>query len=131
MALGLNVGEKQKTFSNAREAREQAVEDWLLPTARDMADDIDASMRVDFNLADNERFAFYTGGLRELQPDVNARRSGLVLAVGGAFLSVNEARGIEGLDPIPGGDELNKAPVSEPKAKPEDQNVADEQGMNA
>ncbi len=127
MALGLNVGEKQKTFSNAREAREQAVEDWLLPTARDMADDIDASMRLDFKLADNERFAFYTGGLRELQPDVNARRSGLVLAVGGAFLTVNEARGIEGLDPIPGGDELIKAPVSEPKPKPEDQNVADEQ----
>lgn len=119
MALGMNVGEKMKTFSNAKEAREQAVEDWLLPTARDMGDDIDHGLREDFKLKDDEHFQFFTGGLRELQPDVNARRKTLVVAVGGPYLTVNEARAVEGMDEIPGGDVLYPASGSTPTT-PED-----------
>jgi HK97 family phage portal protein len=113
LALGLSSGQDQKTYANMREAREQAIEEWLLPTARDIADDLDFSLREDFGLAEDQRFVFDYRHLRELQVDIDARRKSLILATGRPYLTVNEARAQEGLGPIEGGDELAtpKAPA--------------------
>lgn len=123
MAIGLVSGEGQRTYANVKEAREQAVEDWLLPTARDMSDDVDFQLRGDFGLSEDERFIFNTGRLRELQVDTVARRQTLVQAVGGPYLTINEARLEEGRKPIDGsGDKLlpPKLPAQTlPDKKPE------------
>lgn len=83
MVLGLAVGENQRTYSNMKEAREAAAEEFLIPTYSSIADDVDMQLvgvydegrrlfAPELGNPTTERFDFDITKLRMLSDDVNA-----------------------------------------------------------
>jgi HK97 family phage portal protein len=105
MVLGLPSD--TKTYSNLREAREGTYEQTLIPMQRTFDSQLARQIR-------NRLPGFLPGdvlgrdydSVRALQDDMDKLFARQTRAVGGPWITVDEARSKIGLDPIPGGDVL-------------------------
>jgi len=106
---GLGAGLERGTFSNARELREMFTETRLVPLWRQDADRLRVSLLPDFTSEKNVTVEFDITDVRALQEDEDSKYRRLNLGVNGRrqWITVNEARSDVGLEPVPGGDELD------------------------
>lgn len=95
---GLGAGLESATYSNARTLRELFTENKLIPTWRNVSQEITHQLlKVDF-LNDADLFAVYDfNNVRALQTDLNDTYARLNIAVQGGWMSVAEARREVGL----------------------------------
>jgi hypothetical protein len=116
----LGYASPSKTFSNFKEAMEAAYEQTLVPLHSAVGSQMtEQIMPWVVGARDGDYFGRDYSEVRCLQEDQDARFKRLTAAVGGAFLTVDEAREELGLKPIEGGDELRQ-PVAPGLGKPGD-----------
>ncbi len=102
IVAGLQAGLERSTFANFKEAREAFTEGTMVPLWRADAARTDKALRPDFE-RDPKVFVGHDLTLvRALQEDVNARGTRLHTAVGGPYMTPNEARAEQGLPPLKG-----------------------------
>ncbi|MDQ3833997.1 MAG: phage portal protein, partial [Actinomycetota bacterium] len=111
MVVGLSVGTEQRTYANYGEAREAAWEECLIPTGRTFGTEADLQIMDDFTERPSgiETFGFDYRNVRALQTDEDKKYKRLEGAVGGPFLTPNEARQQLALPPVEGGERLYPA----------------------
>ncbi|MBX3095665.1 MAG: phage portal protein [Fimbriimonadaceae bacterium] len=73
IVLGLGAGWERSTFSNFREAREAAIEQFLVPKWNAVADALNDQLLAEFEPMPGWRFRFETEEVRALQEDQDAR----------------------------------------------------------
>ena len=95
---GLGAGLESATYSNARTLRELFTENKLIPTWRNVSQELTHQLlKVDF-LNDADLIAVYDfNNVRALQTDLNDTYTRLNIAVQGGWMSVAEARREVGL----------------------------------
>lgn len=91
-----------------RDARRQAVENKIIPLQTHIAEQITRQLLIEFEDIKHHRVAFDRRNVLALQEDRNEKARRTTLAVGGPWMTVNEARAEEGLPPIDGGDILRQ-----------------------
>lgn len=120
--VGVGAGLERNTFSNSAEQRQQFSENTIIPLYR--ADDAvwSAQLLPEFTRDESVYAAHDIAELRALQPDLDAEFARLTLAVGGPWLTVNEARGEVGFPDSTddGADMVGGAPEPAPEAQPPD-----------
>jgi HK97 family phage portal protein len=108
MVVGLPSA--SKTYSNYREAREAAYENVIIPLQRALDETLTEQLMPEIRGAQPmDEFGRDYANVRALQEDVTAQYKRLTEAVGGPWMSADEARGQLGMDPIEGGDALYPA----------------------
>lgn len=101
----LHIGDgKTKTFANAAEARESAVEDALLPHMAMIARTVTRIFRQERILGDGERIGWDLGVYRELQEDVDALHDRVRSNWDSGLYTLNQALIKLGDEKVPGGD---------------------------
>lgn len=106
LLLNLPSGSKTRTFSNLEEARQAAYESNVIPTLDTFAAEINLQLLPDFDTAPNRALEFETKDIRVLQPDKQKEYAMFTQAVGGPWITSNEARAVQGMTEIEGGDKL-------------------------
>lgn len=73
VVVGAQIGMEHSTYSNMKEAREGAVEDFLVPKWRLIEDALNSQLLPDYekNQAGGVKLAFYVDSVRALQEDAN------------------------------------------------------------
>lgn len=100
----LNIGLQRAINANAKELREMFTESALVPRWRNVAAQMTAGLRDDWGLGAVIELDFDLTRVRALEDDVIKRRASIKEAVAGGWMTVNEARELDGLKPDPGGD---------------------------
>jgi HK97 family phage portal protein len=109
MVLGLPSD--TKTYSNYAEAREAVYETLVIPLQGRVDQQLTMQLMPEMvGAREGDRFGRNYSNVRCLQPDMDKLYARLTAAVGGAWLSPNEAREQLHYKPIDGGDELNQKP---------------------
>jgi HK97 family phage portal protein len=106
IVLGLGAGLDRSTYANFAEAREAAYESFIIPLQRLLAAELNAQLVPDFGDPQRLRVAFDLSAVRVLQADENARAARISQQLASGRLTLNEARALEGLPPLAGGDVL-------------------------
>lgn len=112
IVAGLSAGLEKGTMANYKEARRQFAEDALVPLWRNVASEIEQSLRPDFNAVD-VRVRFDLRQVEALTESKDKLWVRVLDAVGQQVLQVNEARSALGYDPVAGEDRF-VAPVVKP-----------------
>lgn len=116
MVLGLPS--ESRTFSNFTEARTAAYEDCLIPRMQWIDDQLTASLMPEvIGSQEGDYFGRDLTKVRILQPDFDALYKRLFMAVGGPFLTPNEARQQLQFQDRPGWDEPYPARSALPPGK--------------
>lgn len=89
---GLGAGLDRATYANFKEARELFVESTIIPAYADDDAVLCEQLLPEFTADPAIYLAHDITDMRALQPDEDARYARLTLAVGGPWLTVNEAR---------------------------------------
>jgi HK97 family phage portal protein len=89
---GLGAGLDRATYANFKEAREMFIEGTIIPAYADDDAVLNEQYLPDFSTDPRVYLAHDIADMRALQPDEDARYARLTLAVGGPWLSPNEAR---------------------------------------
>lgn len=130
LLLDLPSGKDTRTFANKAEAREAAVEQNVIPSLSQIAEEFDVQLLPEFDEDESHRCAFDVQKMRILQPDLDKQYERQTKAVGGPWLSPNEARSMVGLLPIEGGDVLyTGGGPSEPEEGEEDEDMDGEEDL--
>jgi len=90
VVLGLGAGWEKATFSNFKEAREAAIEQFLVPKWRAVAEALTDQLMPEFD--GEHRFRFATEQVQALQEDQDARHARIRGDVAAGLLSPEEAR---------------------------------------
>lgn len=98
MVAGLST--PNKTYSNYEEARRAAWQNAVLPLMGVISDALTFALLPEFSQDPSEFAAYDVSRVLALQEDMNALVKRLVLATGGAVMSVNEARRKLNLAPL-------------------------------
>lgn len=115
IVAGLNVGLKQSTYSNFQEARQQFVEQTLMPMWSMHTDELTASLAPDFG--DEIEITYDLSKIVALQENEDAKYSRAVQGYDGGLLTRNEARQLIGFEPTPDGDIFKQLPQPAPAIK--------------
>lgn len=91
-ALGLNIGIKNNTYSNAKELGEDATEGYLVPMWSYFQDELTAFFQERGALKDNEEIRFKLSEVRALQEDKNAQAERNATLFGANLIKRSEAR---------------------------------------
>ena len=125
--LQLGTGlENSNTNGNKTDDREQAYESCVIPTLLAVSRQLTQSLIPDFGDPRQLRVWFDLSNVRCLQNDENEEIRTLVLACGGPFLTVNEARQKRGLKPQTGADELRDLASQGGEQEPEGDDEGDD-----
>jgi HK97 family phage portal protein len=94
IVCGLGAGLDRSTYANYAEARTAAYEDCIIPSQRNLSDDIHIQLLPDFepNSFFSMRFGFDLSNVRVLQEDRNALAERMDIGVKGGWIRVSEAR---------------------------------------
>lgn len=124
--IGLNVGDKQKTYSNVAEMREATFENNIMPTQRRFKRTLTRQLLPDFNDNRQYRVEWDYSKVAVLQEDVNAIWDRALKARQANVITVNETRAVMGYKETddPTDDELgepapppqNEPPIPDPAA---------------
>jgi len=96
--VGVEAGLEHNTYSNSAEYRQQFSENTIIPLYRYDDSVWTTQLRPEF-IRDRRIYVGHDiGQMRALQPDLDKEFARLALAVGGPFLTPNEARGEVGFD---------------------------------
>lgn len=118
--VGVGAGLERNTFSNSAEQRQQFSENTIIPLYR--ADDAVWTVQLlpEFTRDRKVYVGHDLGQMRALQPDLTDEFTRLQLAVGGPFLTPNEARGEIGFPDSTedGADEIGGAKEPPPEMLP-------------
>lgn len=130
IVAGLRAGLQRATYSNFREAREAFTESTLMPLWAMDAAVMQARLVPDFAASDRRIVVAHDlTDVRALQEDEDAKYTRLQRAVGGPWVTVNEARADTGLPPLPDGDVLlvpiNVTPTAPDALLPEPEPAAE------
>lgn len=102
MAAGLGPDPK---FANMKEAREAGYEENLLPTFMSFADDLTTQLLPDFTNDETQYVDWDHSRVRALQEDGNLLTTRVAARYDSGYISMNEARKMDGeLDPLEGGE---------------------------
>lgn len=97
--VGLAVGELQKAFRSLAEANRHAYNNCLIPMQKSMAKDFQRQSRDLMKGRREERLVWRYDEVEALREDQAELTKRLVVAVGGPFMTVDEARSRAGLKP--------------------------------
>jgi HK97 family phage portal protein len=113
---GLGAGLDRATYANFKEAREMFIESTIIPAYADDDAVLNEQYLAEFSDDPTIYLQHDISDMRALQPDMDAMFTRLTLAVGGAWLSKNEARSEAGFtaDPDPESDIIGGAPDPDP-----------------
>lgn len=123
IVAGMGAGLDRSTYANFKEAREAAVESFLVPTWAEIADDLDDQLLPDFAPQIGDYTAFDLAQVRVLQDDEDAKFSRWTAAYQGGVAMRSDARAHLGLEVGPGDDvystdlSFGSAPADVAKAK--------------
>jgi HK97 family phage portal protein len=117
MLLGLKVGLEHSTYSNMEESRASAWQDGIIPRLELMNSECDTQLLPFFDPNPTLRTGADYRRIAALQEDRDNQYERVTAAVGGPWLTPNEARQEVGLEAIAGGDALYPPPS---KGSPED-----------
>ena len=101
IVVGLGAGLDRSTFSNVAEAREMAYENFIIPTQRIMAAELDLQLLPDFGNEERERTHFDTSKVRVLQEDQTKMEERLSKRLTSGGITVAEYRSPLGLEVRP------------------------------
>ncbi|HZF37810.1 MAG TPA: phage portal protein [Blastocatellia bacterium] len=102
--LGYGAADENSTYNNVQSADERSIQSFVRPLWGYIEDELTHQLGPDFELTDNQRFAFDLSEIAALQEDENAlhERAQKNLASGG--ITVNEYRAMINLQPRDDGD---------------------------
>lgn len=106
LLLDLPSGKDTRTYANKAEAREAAVEQNVIPSLAQICDEMDVQLLPEFDEDPNRHCSFDLSRMRILQPDIDKQFERQTKAVGGPWMTRNEARALTNLPPVEGGDVL-------------------------
>lgn len=110
LVVGLSVGENQRTYNNMGQARRIGYEDAVMPLQDLMAETIELQLLPEFSTnVGAEQVVVDRSNVGVLQEARSELYSALGLAVGGPFLTPNEARAELDMPDIDGGEQLGQA----------------------
>lgn len=104
VVVGLGAGLARSTYSNMAEAREDLYESLLVPMQRSLAADLGVQLVPDFGDPSRLKVQFDLSQVRVLQEDQNALHERARADLLAGLLTLNEARGNVGADPVDEGD---------------------------
>lgn len=96
-ALGLNIGIKNNTYSNAKELGEDATEGYLVPLWSYFAEELTAYFQARGVLKENQEIRYKLGDVRALQEDKNAQAERNATLFQANLIKRSEARSDQGL----------------------------------
>lgn len=114
IVVGMGAGLERSTYANFKEAREAAYESSIIPTKRILAKQLTQQLLVEFADPGRFRIGWDFSEVRALQESQNDMFARLTAAVGGPWLSPNEARAYVGRPAIGGGDALRPPAARSP-----------------
>lgn len=119
---GLGAGLDRATYANFKEAREMFIEGTIIPAYADDDAVLTEQYLPEFTRDPAISLAHDLSDMRALQPDMDAMYARLTLAVGGPWLSPNEARSEAGFPDAPdeGMGEIGGSKPQPPAADPGD-----------
>jgi HK97 family phage portal protein len=117
---GLGAGLDRATYANFKEAREMFIESTIIPAYADDDAVLNEQLLIDFTNDPAMYLAHDVTDMRALQPDEDMRYARLTLAVGGPWLTPNEARTEVGWpkDPDPAMEEVGGSKAPPPDLTP-------------
>lgn len=118
MVVGVGAGLARSTYSNMEEAYRAAYRNNLIPTQAALADVLDIQLLPEFSNRADESVGFDYDDVTELQESHDAIATRAALLFDKGIVTLNEARGMIGQDPLPGGDELKKPAAPPPMLPP-------------
>ncbi len=102
--VGAKIGLDRATYSNYEQARQAWWEDTLIPMYADLLDTVQNQLLPEYDSADNVDVRWDLSRVPALQPDRNAIWANALEALRAGAITVNEFRGIVGMDSIESGD---------------------------
>lgn len=116
IVAGMGSGLERSTFSNMKEAREAATEEFLIPMWTQMADAFTSELLPEFDKTGAQRFWYDTSDVRTLSEDADAIASRSEKLFGSNIINRAEARTMVGQKPGKGDENvwsymLSPAPV--------------------
>lgn len=125
--LQLGVGIKKSTFSNRDADRQSAWYECIIPRLDIIHEELDVQLLPAFGNADREKVGADTTQVRALQEAQDTLYTRLGTAVGGPFITANEARSQINLPNIDGGDALYPPTAGGGQPEPNEPDGAEEQ----
>ena len=126
---GLGAGLDRATYANFKEAREMFIEGTIIPAYADDDAVLTEQYLPEFTRDPGIALAHDISDMRALQPDMDAMYTRLTLAVGGPWLSPNEARSEAGFPDAPdeGMTEVGGSRQAAPATDGDDDGMMDEE----
>lgn len=128
MVVGFNAGEGSKTYANYEQAVESAYDSGICPLQVRLSRQLTQQLMYEFEASKRKRIWFDSSKVRALQEDTDRVYTRNTQAVGGPWITVNEARRSANLLPLqgPAADELVKpaappGPDDEQDPQPDDE----------
>jgi HK97 family phage portal protein len=111
LVVGLNVGDRVRTYANYRQARSAAYEDCLMPMGRRFAQTLESQLLPELGEPRRERVDWDYSGVAALREDLTEVYERNTVAVQGGWMKVGEARSRAGLPHDPAADVYLRRPL--------------------
>jgi hypothetical protein len=101
IVVGLGAGLQRSTFANMAEAREAAYENFMIPSQRELSEEMSTQLLIDFvSDPQNWRLFFDLAQVRVLQADENDLHNRARTDLSGGLITLDEARDLIGMAPL-------------------------------